>query len=219
MNLIVCLYSWFENTGDNCLSCATVVPILQQRTCSFVALKQRHVQTYFHILITFLACVKCAHQHVFQTFLVPGFIFFITNTDSPTNFLFFGWISWLIFNSFCCDGSHFGSSCLISVVFLSLILLYDLFASFPTIVFWHCFVLHFYFILFFLDNFSSFCLCAMLWSFAISFYHHYVYLGSITVTFLFVCFLSFHGCMFSGIYLRPGFRAWTFLGPVHYVHY
>lgn len=144
MNLSVCLYSWFKNTGDNCLSCATVVPILQHQTCSFVALKQ----TYFHILITFLACVKYAHQHFFQTLLVHFFIFFHNKHGQSYQSSFFSLISWLIFNSFCCDGSHFGSSCLISVVFLSLNLLYDLFASFPTAVFWYCFVLHFdYFIL------------------------------------------------------------------------
>lgn len=109
--------------------------------------------------------------------------------------------------------------------------LYDLFASFPKVVFWYCFVLHldfFYFTVLahFASLFTPFslwgrfvspcdscsCLCAMLWLFVISFYHHYVYLGSITVTFLFVWgfFLSFYGCMFSGIYLRPGFSAWTF---------
>lgn len=150
-NLIVFLYSWFENTGDNCLSCATVVPILQHQTCSFVALK-RHVQTYFHILIThFLACVNPFSWmfHFFHNKHGQSY-------QSSFSFLFFSLISWLIFNSFCCDGSHFGSNCLISVVFLSLILLYDLLASFPKVVFWYCFVLHFYFFLFY--SFSSFCI-------------------------------------------------------------
>lgn len=158
-NHIVFLYSWFENTGDNCLSCATVVPILQHQTCSFVALK-RHVQTYFHILIThFLACVKYAPT-CFSNPFSWMFHFFHNkhgqSYQSSFSFLFFSLISWLIFNSFCCDGSHFGSNCLISVVFLSLILFVWPFCIFSYSCFLILFCVTFRFFLFY--SFSSFCI-------------------------------------------------------------
>lgn len=101
------------------------MPVLQHQTCSFVALK-RYVQTYFHMLLThFLACVKYAHQHVFQTLVVHFFIFFHNkhgqSYQSSFSFLFFSLTSWLIFN-FCVVMVHILVVTLILVVFLSLIL-------------------------------------------------------------------------------------------------